>query len=161
MATPAYNKNGQPIRAVIHEPKPKVVRLTGRSKTYIRRDTDITLDPEIVASMKKGMRLLDLSQSGLVTMSLQRFFLHLTMNPTAVIPRATSCPNCGRQLQDKRPKNRKRRIRVSITLTDADVSAITWIADNYYHGVFSRSLEAALIFFLPEDILPAHAKERL
>lgn len=137
------------------------LKLLGQSKTYARRDTDITLDPEIITALKKGMLFLNTTQAGVVEVALQRFFLHLQQNPTAVIPRTPACPTCGRQIQAKRPKGTRRRVRISITLPSSAVAAITWIADNYFHGTYSRALEAALIFFLPEAILPRGAKESL
>lgn len=138
------------------------IDLTKRSQSYKRRDTDITLDPEILKALKTGMGLMHATQAELVSVALQRFYIHLNLNPTAVLVRPTNCPTCGKKFQDPRPRGGRRvRVRLTLCLTDADVQAITWIADNYYHGTFSRALEGALIFFLPPEILPKGAKERL
>lgn len=155
MAKAAFTPGGHVIAERAKTPPPKKVRLT---QTGTRRDTDITLDPDIVRSMRRYMASDDISQGDLVSASLRRLFAKLVEQPGFIQVQATHCPTCLRQFKYARSRGGKKRIRLSVVLTDADLQALTWIADRYYHGTYSRALEAAVVHYLPEEVLPPNAK---
>lgn len=137
--------------------RPENIRLTKKTGAG-RRDTDITLDPAIVRALKQGILVLNMDQSTLISSALQRFFAFLQIHPQAVQKLPGVCPTCKRQFKHKRPSRGMRRVRLSVCLTVQDIAAVEWIADEYYHGTFSRALEAAIIHFLPEHLLPPDVK---
>lgn len=159
--TAAFTEKGNPkFVDVTPTDEPKRRNFMKRTETP-RKNTDITLDPEIIRAVRLAMREMRKPQPALVTDALRALFVEVSTNPGALAEYKGHCPTCLRRFKTQRPRGAKRRQRLSITLTDVDVAALDYIADRWFGGTYSRALEAAIVFYLPEWLLPPGAKERL
>lgn len=155
-----FTPKGNPKFEDAKPSEPKYRNFMKRSATP-RKNTDITLDPAIIRSVKNAMRELRKPQSAIITESLRALFVEVSTNPGALTEFKGRCPACNRLFKTQRPHGSKRRLRLSIVLTEPDVAALDYIADGWFGGTYSRALEAAIIFYLPEWLLPPGSKERL
>lgn len=113
------------------------------------RKTDITLPPAYIDACKEAAR-----KSGTPLFEWQRLVVHAyakEMIARPIEPRATACAACLRPFKAPRFQGDHRRLRVSVNFDTDCVELMDWLAENFYHGVWSQAFEAACRFFLGED----------
>ncbi len=119
-----------------------------------RRKTDITLPPHLVEKMMVTAKKMNVSLFEAERLALHAFCKYRIANP--VDPAPVQCPACGNKIKPHREPGDFARIRVTVYFSNEDYEWLTWLADNYYRGVFARAFQAACEYFLFDGkVLPA------
>ena len=118
------------------------------------RKTDITLPKPLIEEMKVAARGLGVSILEYGRLAVKAYARFLVFNPDAVTPMIQKCEACGRPYKATRTKDGKGRVRAQVHFDEATNEAMLFVADNYYHGVFSRSFEASILHFMDPKAAP-------
>ena len=111
--------------------------------------SDITVPPAYIDAMNKvsardGIKLYEWQR-----LAVASYTKELLARPVEARP--TRCETCNRDYKAPRAQGKYRRKRVSVNFDTDTIAMLTWIADNFYHGVWSQAFENAAKFFLGKD----------
>ena len=125
------------------------------------RDTTLTLRPSTLKAFHMMRADLCMSPAALVNHCLRAFSTWLIANPqNGLQNKWFSCPHCGHVRRPQIAREGRRR-QLHVAMTNQDVEMLNFIADNYFAGVYSRALEAAIIYTLPAELLPKGRKKEI
>ena len=127
-------------------------------KGYPHKRSDITLPPAYIDAISRVAK-----RDGITVYEWQRLAVASYTKDLlrqAIEPRLTACPTCLRDFKAPRAQGKFKRLRVTVNFDTDTVKMLTWIAENFYYGVWSQAFENAAKFFLGKDAPPPEAEAR-
>lgn len=129
-----------------------------RGPKPVHRKTDITVPPAYVGVIDKVSARDRIPKFEWHRLAVHAYAKHLLDPENQFEPRPLACEACGRPFIAPRAQGGKKRLRVTVNFDGDTIVLMDWIADNFYHGVWSQAFENACKFFLGPDA-PEPAKD--
>lgn len=118
----------------------------GSKKT---KQTDVTIPPQHIDAITKAAKKLGVTRTTWHRAAIKAYAAQLAAAP--IEPRPTHCAACGTRFKPPRSQGDFKRQREMVYFDDDTITLISWIADTFYHGVWSQAFEAAVDHYLGED----------
>jgi hypothetical protein len=116
------------------------------------RKTDVTLTKGLIEETKVAARKLGVSILEYGRLAVKAFAKFLMEHPDAVVPMPVRCEACMRPYVAQRSKDGKGRIRAQVHFDDDTTECMNFVADNYYHGTYSRAFEASILHYMGKPL---------